>query len=112
MQEYNHALKFEDENISEFVKVKRNEDSKTYMRVQCLIYTETIRKLHVKLFSSRQNAHCSFSTFIINTKIINVSIKSNFFILSTEKSFKMLPRHNGIALVSGSFALNYEFQQH
>ena len=80
------------------------------MRVHCLIYTETIRKLHAKFFSSRQNAHCSFSTSIINIKTINVSIKSNFFILSTEKSFKMLPRHNGIALVSDFFALNYEFR--
>ena len=29
-----------------------------------------------------------------------------FFILSTEKSFKMCPRHNGYGTISESFALN------
>ena len=31
-QEYKHTLEFEDENISEFVKIKRNGNSKTYTR--------------------------------------------------------------------------------
>ena len=29
-----------------------------------------------------------------------------FFIFSTEKSFEMFPKHNGLATVSESFALN------
>ena len=62
MQEYKHTLEFEDENISEFVKVKRNGNSKTCMRAQCLIYTETITKLHSKFLPSRENVHCYFLT--------------------------------------------------
>ena len=51
LREYERNLELEDENISEYVKVKRNENSKTYMTVQYLIYTETIRKLHAKFLS-------------------------------------------------------------
>ena len=29
-----------------------------------------------------------------------------FFILSTEKSFEMIPRNNGVTTISESFALN------
>ena len=63
LQEYKQTLEFEDENISEFVNVKRNGDSKTYMRTQHLIYMEKNRKLHTKFLLSRENVHCSFSTF-------------------------------------------------
>ena len=47
-----------------------------------------------------------WNCIIINTKIINKTIKSSFFILSTEQSFEMFPRHNGLATISESFALN------
>ena len=63
LQEYKQTLEFEDENISEFANVKRNGNSKTYMRTQHLIYMEKNRKLHTKLLLSRENVHCSFSTF-------------------------------------------------
>ena len=63
LQEYKHTLESEDENISKLFKVKRNGNSKGYMRAQRLVYTETIGKLHAKFLSSRENVHCSFLTF-------------------------------------------------
>ena len=48
------------------------------------------------------NCNC----IIINTKIINITIKSSFFILPTDQSFEMFPRHNGAATISESFVLN------
>ena len=44
------------------------------------------------------------NTIIIDTKIININ--PVFFILSTDQSFKIFPRHNGVATISRSFALN------
>ena len=46
------------------------------------------------------------NSIIIDTKIINVTIKSSFFILSIDQSFEMLPKHNGAATILESFALN------
>ena len=45
---------------------------------------------------------------MIYTKIIDISIKPRFFffILSTDQSFEMFPKHNGVATTSESFALN------
>ena len=51
LREQESTLELEDENISEFVKVKKNGNAKTYMTVQRLIYTEAIRKLHAKFLS-------------------------------------------------------------
>ena len=45
------------------------------------------------------------NSIIINTKIINITIKSSVFILSNDQSFEMFPRHNGAATISESFAL-------
>ena len=46
--------------------------------------------------------------YMIYSTIINNKIIDNpfFFMLSTEKSFEMFPRHNGIATMSESFSLN------
>ena len=43
---------------------------------------------------------------IINTKIIDITIKTCFFILSVDQSFEIFPKHNGVATISESFALN------
>ena len=45
---------------------------------------------------------------IINTKFIHISIKSGvFFILFTDQSFEMFPKHRGVATIAESFALNF-----
>ena len=46
------------------------------------------------------NCNC----IIVNTKIIN---KPSFFILSVDQSLEILPKHNGFAKISESFALNF-----
>ena len=43
---------------------------------------------------------------IINTKILDITIKPCFFILSVDQSIKMFPKHNGVATILESFALN------
>ena len=53
LYEYKHTLEFEDENISEFIKVKRNRNSETYMRAQHLTQMEKIRKLQAE-FAKRK----------------------------------------------------------
>ena len=45
------------------------------------------------------------NSIIINTKIINIAIKS---ILSTDQSFEMFPRNNRVATISESFVLNLQ----
>ena len=44
---------------------------------------------------------------IIYTKIIDISIKTCFFILSADQSLEILPKHNGLATILESFALNF-----
>ena len=48
----------------------------------------------------------NINNIIIYTKTINISIKRCFFILSVDQSFEIFPKHNGLATVSESFALN------
>ena len=49
----------------------------------------------------------NISSIIIYTKIIDTSIKPCFFfILSVDQSLEIFPRHNGLATISESFALN------
>ena len=48
----------------------------------------------------------NISSIIIYTKIIHISIKTFFFILSVDQSLEILPKHNGLATISESFALN------
>ena len=48
----------------------------------------------------------NISRIIINTKIIHISIKPCFFILSIDQSFEIFPKHNGVATISEPFALN------
>ena len=61
-------------------------------------------------FFSSNNCEClifrQLKLHHINTKIINTTTKSSFFLLSTGQSFEMFPRHNGLATISKSFALN------
>ena len=45
LYEYKRTLEFEDENISEFSKVKRNRNSETYMRAQHLTQMEKNQKI-------------------------------------------------------------------
>ena len=45
---------------------------------------------------------------IISTKIINITSKSCFFILSFDQSLEILPKHNGLATILESFALNLQ----
>ena len=45
---------------------------------------------------------------IICTKIVNITSKSSFFfILSVDQSLEILPKHNGLATIAESFALNF-----
>ena len=46
------------------------------------------------------------SSTIIYTKIIDISIKTCFFILSVDQRLEILPQHNGLATTAESFALN------
>ena len=50
----------------------------------------------------------NISSIIIytKTKIIDISIKICFFMLSVDQSLEILPKHNGLATISESFALN------
>ena len=43
---------------------------------------------------------------IINTKIIDMTIKSSFFVLSMDQTFEIFPKHHGLAAISESFVLN------
>ena len=43
---------------------------------------------------------------MINAKIITYPVNPVFFILSAENVFEMFPRHNGVATISESFALD------
>ena len=54
------------------------------------------------------------STFLTNPKILlhyvvffHEPLNPVFFILSADQSFEVFPRHNGVATISGSFALNF-----
>ena len=48
----------------------------------------------------------NISSIVIYTKIIDISIKICFFMLSVDQSLEILPKHNGLATISESFALN------
>ena len=63
MHVHKHTLDFEDENITEFTKIKKDGTSKSYMKSQRMIYTKTIRKMHTDFVASRDNIECSFSAF-------------------------------------------------
>ena len=47
------------------------------------------------------------NSIIICTKIINITSKPCFFILSVDQSLEILPKHNGLVRISECFALNY-----
>lgn len=57
LQEYKHTSK----NISGFIKVRKNETSKTYVKGQCLNYTETIRNMQKSFWNQTKvfNVHLS-----------------------------------------------------
>ena len=46
-------------------------------------------------------------SIITCTKIINITTKPSFFIISVDQSLETLPKHNGLATISESFALNF-----
>ena len=48
----------------------------------------------------------NISSIMIYTKIIDISIKACFFILSVDQSLEIFPKHYGLATISESFALN------
>ena len=48
----------------------------------------------------------NISSIIIYTKIIDKPFKTCFFILFADQSLEILPKHNGLATISESFALN------
>ena len=47
------------------------------------------------------------NSIIISTKIINITSKPSFFKLSVDQSLEILPKHNGLATIAESFALNF-----
>ena len=46
------------------------------------------------------------NSIITNTKIINITNKATFFILSADQSLEIFPKHNGLGTMLESFALN------
>ena len=50
----------------------------------------------------------NISSIIIYTKIIDISFKACFFILSVDQSLELLPKHNGLATILESFALDLQ----
>ena len=97
LQEYKHTLEFENENISEFVKVKRNGNSKTYMRAQRLIYTETIRK-------SKQNSCRQEKILIVLLRETLFKYKPFYITPPTERekeNFLCIKYPNGHLLLRG-----------
>ena len=47
------------------------------------------------------------NNIIISTKIINITSKASFFILSVDQSFEIFPKHNGLAKIAEPFAFNF-----
>ena len=47
------------------------------------------------------------NSIITYTEIINITSKPSFFILSVDQSLEILPKHNGLATISESFALTF-----
>ena len=48
------------------------------------------------------------NSIIVCTKIMNISSKPCFFFISfVDQSLEILPKHNGLATISESFALNF-----
>ena len=47
------------------------------------------------------------NSILMCTKIINITSKPCFFILSVDQSLEILPKHNGLARISESFALKF-----
>ena len=64
MHVHKHPMDFEDKNITEFTKIKKNWTSKSYIKSQRMIYTKTIRKMHTGFVASRDNIQCSLSAFV------------------------------------------------
>lgn len=62
LQKHKHTLDIKDENISDFIKVKKNETAKTYAKAQYLIHTEKSRKLHESFPGSNEGFQYSFTT--------------------------------------------------
>ena len=50
----------------------------------------------------------NISSIIIYTKIIDILFKACFFILSVDQSLELLPKHNGLATILESFALDLQ----
>ena len=48
----------------------------------------------------------NINSIIIYTKIIDISIKTSFLVLSVDQSLEIFPRHNGLTTISESFALH------
>ena len=61
---HKHTLDFEDENITDFTKIKKHGTLKSYMKSQHMIYMKTTRKIHTDFVASRGNVQCLISTFI------------------------------------------------
>ena len=47
------------------------------------------------------------NSIIICTKIMNITRKPCFFMLSVDQSLEILPKDNGLATISESFVLNF-----
>ena len=84
-------------------KLDRNNEpmKKLLINLNILYYIIFLHQIIVNVFNI-----INISRMKINTKIIDISIKSIFFILSTDQSFEIFPKHNGVATISESFALN------
>ena len=46
------------------------------------------------------------NSIIVITKIVNITSKTCFFKLLVDQSLEILPKHNGLATILESFALN------
>ena len=82
-------------------KLDKNNESKHFIYIYTLYNVILLHQILMNMFNI---INCN--SIIIYTKIIGISIKPCFFILSGDQSFEMFPRHNGVATISESFALN------
>ena len=55
MHVHKHTFDFEDENMTEFIKIEKHGTSESYIKTQDTIYTKTIRKMHTDFVASKDN---------------------------------------------------------
>ena len=81
MYVHKHTLDFEDENKTEFTKIKKSRTSRSYMKSQRMIYTKAIRKMHTDFVTF--SVHFQFSSDISHFTLHHLTLHHTT--LRTEK---------------------------